>query len=65
MSNYTYISNVGIILGIIVIMTCLFGDIPNPHKFLILIIMPIIVIVNYYSLMEIECYKNKTVNSEY
>ncbi len=52
--NYLFLSDASIILGILVMITCIFSDIPNPYRTLTLITMPMILAVNYYSLMEIE-----------
>jgi len=52
--NYQFISDASVILGIIVMITCVFSDIPSPYRMLTLIIVPMILAVNYYSLMEIE-----------
>jgi len=52
--NYQFISDASVILGIIVMITCVFSDIPSPYRMLTLITMPMILAVNYYSLMEIE-----------
>lgn len=52
--SYQFINDASIVLGIIVMITCVFSDIPDPYKTLTFITMPMILIVNYYSLMEIE-----------
>lgn len=52
--NYQFISDASIILGILVMITCVFSDIPSPYRMLTLVTMPMILVVNYYSLMEIE-----------
>lgn len=52
--NYEFLNEASIVLGIIVMVVCIFSDIPKPYKNLTLITMPMILIVNYYSLMEIQ-----------
>ena len=56
--NYQFISDASVILGIIVMITCIFSDIPSPYRMLTLVTMPMILAVNYYSLMEIEKRRN-------
>lgn len=52
--NYQFISDASIILCILVMITFVFSDIPSPYRMLTLITMPMILAVNYYSLMEIQ-----------
>ena len=55
--NHVYLSNASIVLGIIAILTCLLGDVPEPFSTITIVIIPMILIVNYYTLMELEYYK--------
>lgn len=52
--NYQFISDASIVLGIIVMITIIFSDIPKPYGMLTLFTMPIIVGVTYCSLMAIQ-----------
>ena len=57
MSQYMYLNYASIILGIIAMAACVFGDVPEPHRTLVLYMMPVMLIVNYLSLAEIESIK--------
>ncbi len=59
LKNYQFISDASIILGILAMIVCIFSDIPEPYRKLTLVTLPMILAVNYYSLMEIEA-KRKT-----
>lgn len=50
-SNSEYLNDVSIVLGIIVVIACLFGDIPKQYSKLIIIIIPILISANYISLV--------------
>jgi hypothetical protein len=50
-SNSEYLNDASIILGIIVIMACLFGKVPKPFSTMIMIIIPILIAANYISLV--------------
>lgn len=52
--NYYYLSNASIVLGVIAIIMCLFSDIQEPLRTVIIISMPIILMVNHCSLIAIE-----------
>jgi len=56
--NHKYLSDASVILGIIAIIVCLFGDVLEPFRTVTIITMPIILIVNYYALMELEAHKH-------
>lgn len=59
MTNYKFISYASVVLGIIAMVVCLVADIPEPYKLLTLIMMPIILIVNHWSLLIIQSHKTK------
>jgi hypothetical protein len=48
--NHDFLNNISIILGILVILALLYGDLPEPHKTLWLICMPLLLVVNFISL---------------
>lgn len=49
--NNTFLNYANIILGIIVILICLYGDIPSPHNTIWLYCMPLLIFTNYVCLM--------------
>ena len=51
---FQFLSDVSIILGVIAMIVCVFFDIPSPYRMLTIVMMPMILAVNYYSLMEIK-----------
>ena len=55
--NHEYLSNASIVLGIIAIIACLYGDVPEPYRTVTIISIPMILLVNYCTLMELETYK--------
>jgi hypothetical protein len=48
--TYQYLNYASIILGLMVIILCLYGDVPQTYSSLLLWMMPVLIIVNYYSL---------------
>lgn len=50
-SNSEYLNDVSIILGIIVIMACLFVEVPIQFSTMIMIVIPILIAANYISLV--------------
>jgi len=59
--HHEYFNNVSVILGIIVLLLCLFADIPPPHNNLWLFAMPILLITNYLSLYWISDRKKQSI----
>ena len=55
--NHLYLTEASIVLGIIAVITCLFGDVPEPHRTVTIVSIPLILMVNYCTLMELENYK--------
>jgi hypothetical protein len=49
--NHEFMNQVSLILGILVLIACIFGDIPEPHRMVWIICMPFLMIVNYVSLI--------------
>lgn len=54
---YYFLNTASVILGVLVILVCLIDDIPEPYRKLTIYTMPIILIVNYFSLIEIQKYR--------
>lgn len=48
--THEYLNNASIILGILTLLVCLYGDIPEPHKSLWIIALPIMLVINYVCL---------------
>ncbi len=51
LSNHEYLNYASVILGIIVMILCLLGDVPKNYATCIFLMMPLLVTVNYISLV--------------
>jgi hypothetical protein len=49
--NHEFMNQTSLILGVLVLIACVYGDIPEPHRTLWLICMPILMLANYVSLI--------------
>jgi hypothetical protein len=52
--RFNILNQIVVVLGILVLAVCLFGDIPEPHKSLYIYVMPIIMVLHYLCVEEIE-----------
>jgi hypothetical protein len=48
--HYAYMNDTSIILGIIGLLVCLYGDIPKPYGRLLVWTLPALVLFNYWTL---------------
>lgn len=48
--HYTYLNYTSIVLGVLALLICMYCDIPKPYDVVLLWMLPVLIVFNYWSL---------------